>query len=362
MNTTQRIKEKALAMGFDLVGIAPARPSPRKVEFEEWLHRGYQGDMAWMAREPERRTDPDRVVPGARSVLCVGMSYYLEDPPSEVWNDPLRGRIARYAWGLDYHRVLEPMLKELLEFIRGEMGGDVGARYYVDTGPVLEREAAWQAGLGFIGKNTLLIHPEYGSYIFLGEILIAGELDYDQPADEEGASFSRGKEDDSGSHSSCGQCRRCLDVCPTGALVAPYRLDSRLCISYLTIEHKGSIPESLRPLMKNWIYGCDECQTICPWVKRFSRPGKKRFLQADSDVVAPRLDELLALDEDGFRKRFRHTPLQRTKRGKVLRNVAVALGNSGDKSVEPLLEKAMHDAEPLVREHAAWAISQLRSA
>lgn len=347
-----RIRREAERLGFDLVGLAPAQASARGDAYRAWLAAGHHGDMGWLQRDPERRLDPARVLPGARSVVVVGLSYYMEDPPPALWNDPARGRIARYAWGRDYHDVLLPMLEELARFIERERGAPLTCRAYVDTGPVLERDLAARAGLGFVGKNTLLIHPRLGSYLFLGEILLDVDLDYDPPAG--------GEPEGPTGRGTCGSCRRCQESCPTHAFPAPYVLNSRLCISYLTIELKAAIPETLRPLMSNWIYGCDECQSVCPWVRQFSRPGRTRFLRAEAETVAPRLLDLLALDDAGFRERFKGTPILRAKRRGLLRNVAVALGNGGDPAARPALERAAQDAEPLIREHAAWALTRLR--
>jgi epoxyqueuosine reductase len=346
-----RIRNEAERMGFDLVGFARAQASPHGDAYRAWLAAGHQGDMAWLGRDPERRIDPARVLPGARSVVVVGLSYYMEDPPADLWNDPSRGRIARYAWGRDYHDVLLPMLEELARFIASEHGEPFSSRAYVDTGPVLERDLAARARLGFVGKNTLLIHPRLGSYLFLGEILLDVDLDFDEAVDDppEGPT-GRG---------TCGSCRRCQDICPTHAFPAPYILNSRLCISYLTIELKAAIPEALRPLMGHWIYGCDECQSVCPWVRQFAQPGRTRFLRAEPESMAPRLLDLIALDDAGFRDRFRGTPILRTKRRGLLRNVAVALGNWGDPAARSALEKAARDPEALIREHAAWALTRL---
>lgn len=345
MLTADQVKAKALELGFDVVGIARAGRAKGAEDFQRWLEKDYFGDMAWIAKNPERRSDVRNVVEGAKSVVSVGLSYYMGDPPPEVWNDPMRGRIARYAWGRDYHDDMTPRIRELAAWIEAESGRPVPNRAYVDTGPVLEGEWAVRAGLGFQGKNTLMIHPEWGSYIFLGEIILDLELEPDPEGGE--------------SKGTCGSCRRCQDACPTHAFPAPYVLDSRLCISYLTIEYRGSIPVALRSKMKNWIYGCDECQSVCPWVRQFSKPGKARFLKYDLDWAAPHLLDLLALDDQGFRDRFRKSPIPRTKRRGMLRNVCIALGNSKNPEVIPALEKAMTDSEPLIREHAEWAISRL---
>jgi epoxyqueuosine reductase len=293
-------------------------------------------------------------------VVVVGLSYFVLNPPPELWHDPARGRIARYAWGLDYHDIMLPRLRELGQFVDKISGQTCSQRAYVDTGPILERDFAAQAGLGFIGKNTLLISPKMGSYLFLGEILLDLELDYDLPAPDGGASCQIDPPGTSKRVGTCGNCTRCLEVCPTHAFPAPYILDSNLCISYLTIELKGSIPLHLRPLLGNWIFGCDECQEICPWVRRFSQPTRAEFLAYDPEQVTPKLTELMQLDETGFRLRFKGMPLKRTKRRGLLRNVAVALGNWASPEALPVLERALQDPELLIREHAAWAIEQIR--
>jgi epoxyqueuosine reductase len=327
--------------------------------------------MSWLAREPHRREDPRQVWPGAQSVVVVGLSYFVLDPPAELWHDPSRGRIARYAWGLDYHDLMLPRLRELGDFVEKEVGLTINRRPYVDTGPLLERDFAAQAGLGFIGKNTLLINPKIGSYLFLGEILIDVELEYDEPAPDGGASCRitpsdlSGLEDLSGLGTAkrlgtCGNCTRCLNICPTHAFPAPYILNSQRCISYLTIELKGAMPLELRPLMGNWIFGCDECQEICPWVRRYSQASNQNFLRYDPDGVAPKLMDLMRLDEAAFRARFKGTPILRAKRRGLLRNVAVALGNWGSSEALPVLEQALDEPEPLVREHAAWAIERIK--
>jgi epoxyqueuosine reductase len=359
MTLTQLIKEKAYALGFDLIGVAPASRAPHAEAYRRWLAQGYQAGMAWLARRPERREAPDQVVAGAKSVVVVGLSYFVLDPPGELWADPSRGRLARYAWGIDYHEVMIPRLRQLGDFIDHLCGQTRRQRAYVDTGPVLERDFAAQAGLGFIGKNTLLISPRLGSYLFLGEILIDLELDYDQPAAAGGASCRDERPGRSKRLGSCGNCTRCLEICPTYAFPAPYILDSNRCISYLTIELKGSIPLQLRPLLGNWIFGCDACQEICPWVRRFSQPGRAGFLRYEPELIAPKLIDLMALDEAAFRARYRNSPIQRTKRRGFLRNVAVALGNWGDPQALPVLEQARYDPEPLIREHALWAIEQI---
>lgn len=390
MSFSQRIKEKAYDLGFDLIGLAPAECAPHAEAYRRWLAQGYNAQMTWLGREPERRADPRQVLPGAQSVVVVGLSYFVLNPPSELWNDPARGRIARYAWGLDYHDLMLPRLHELGDFVDKEAGKTVNRRAYVDTGPVLERDFAAQAGLGFIGKNTLLINPNIGSYLFLGEILVDVELEYDEPAQDGGASchldlpgiplpltppvegrtvhtspplggIGGGELETSKRWGTCGNCTRCLNICPTYAFPAPYILDSSRCISYLTIELKGSIPLELRPLLGNWIFGCDACQEICPWVRRYSRPTRESFLSYEPDRAAPKLMDLMGLDDAAFRARFKGTPLLRPKRRGLLRNVAVALGNWGSPQALPMLEQALHDPEPLIREHARWAVDRIEN-
>lgn len=374
MDLGERIKTKAVELGFDLAGIAPAQPARHAVALPRWLAESFHGEMAWLARDPARRSDPRLVLEGARSMVAVGRSYFVENPPAEIWNDPSRGRIARYAWGPDYHDRLTPMLKELAAFIEADAGPGTVARYYVDTGPVLERDFAAAAGLGFIGRNTLLIHPQFGSYLFLGVILVNHELPCDEPAGKGGSILSTrrleqapqpsspeppSKACDRLIEASCGTCRRCLDTCPTHAFPAEYILDSRKCISYLTIELRTAIPEALRPKMGNWVFGCDACQSVCPWVRRYAHPRDRSFLAYDADRMVPELIPLMGLDDEDFRTRYRGTPLARTKRRGLLRNVAVALGNWGDPSARPCLEKALRDPEPLIAEHARWALDRL---
>jgi len=374
MTLTELIREKAYDLGFDLIGVAPASRAPHADAFASWVEAGYAASMGYMKRNIERRQDPRQVLPGARSVVVVGLSYHTADPADDLWNDPSRGRISRYAWGPDYHDVLIRRLDQLAVFIARNAGGDIRHRAYVDTGPVLERDFAAQAGIGFIGKNTCLISPTLGSYLFLGEVLVNVDLEYDAPAANMGERIEvlcsevpqetqLGRQPTRSSRrrvGSCGACARCLTACPTGALMAPYILDSSRCISYLTIELKGTIPIDLRPSMGNWIFGCDECQSICPWPRRFSRPTGERFVQHEPEWCAPRLLDLIAMDERAFRARFAGGPVLRAGRRGLLRNVAIALANWGDPRAMPALQRATEDPEPLVREHAAWAMAHIR--
>jgi len=344
MNLTQRIRKRAQSLGFDLVGISPAFPVPHLDAYRAWIAKGHHGEMGYMARTDrvERRKNPAAILPGVRSIVCVGLNYYPGPLSNGLEGDPSRGLIAGYAWGQDYHDLMLSRLEELSRFIRSQAKSAV-TRTYVDTGPILERAYAAQAGLGFIGKNTCLIHPQMGSWLFLGEILTDVEL---APTPRE-------------TTVNCGTCRRCLDACPTGALVAPHVLDARRCISYLTIELKGAIPPDLRPLMGRWIYGCDVCQQMCPWQQFAATTREQAFLAQAPDRAAPRLTELIQMSEETFRRRYAGTPILRIGRGRLLRNVTVALGNWGDERALPTLRHALADPEPLVRDHAAWALEQI---
>jgi epoxyqueuosine reductase len=312
-----------MQLGFELVGIAPAGRPTHADYYLNWLESGYHGEMAYLARPDAvaRRLNPSEALPGARSIIVVAMNYHVQNP--ESLDDPSRGLVARYARGSDYHRVFEEKLEQLATELRVSLGSDVGIRAYVDYGPVLERDHAQRAGLGWIGKNTLLIHPNLGSYLFLGELLTDAELEPDDPFRLE----------------HCGTCERCIDACPTGAIKAGRKLDARLCISYLTIELRGPIPIELRALIDNRIFGCDICQEVCPWNREIAGTSEPRF-QPRADVSGVELIALMGLSEEQFRQRFSDTPLTRPKRTGLLRNVAVALGNWGDRAAVPVLTRA----------------------
>jgi epoxyqueuosine reductase len=310
----EELEAEARRLGFDLLGVAPPVPPPEAVRtYQEWLKAGYHGDMAYMARPDRvaRREDPALILPGVRAVVCVAVNYYPGDFPGvsgASGNAGPVGRISRYAWGMDYHEWMLPRLEELAAFIRERTGGTARHRAYTDTGPLLERALAAQAGLGFIGKNTCLIHPRLGSWLFLGEILVDVDLPFTGPP----------------MPPRCGTCTRCLDACPTGALVAPYVLDARRCISYLTIESRGDIPPDLRARLGDWVYGCDVCQEVCPW-NRFARPtAVADFLPVSPDRAAPPLADLLSLDEEAFRRRFGGSPIARIGRERLQRNARSA--------------------------------------
>ena len=343
---TEEIVARAHLLGFDLVGIVPLAPPATMAHYQAWLARGYHGEMAYLARPDAiaKRTDLSLILPEAQSAVTVGANYATDALPAELGDDPSRGILASYAWGDEYHGWFASRLQQLAEFIQDLCGEPVAYRAYADTGPILERDLAARGGLGFVGKNTNLIHPRLGSWLFLGELLLAAKL----PAT--GSRLEQG---------TCGNCTRCLDACPTGALVAPYVLDARRCISYLTIEHKGAIPRELRPLLGNRIFGCDVCQEVCPWNRRQARPTEEPAFQPRPGAIAPSLIELLALDADSFRSRYEGSAVLRAKRRGLLRNVAVALGNWGDRAAVAPLARALGDDEPLIRGHAAWALGQI---
>jgi len=347
--TVQTIIDEAHSLGFDLAGIVPAESPTTLDRYHTWLENGLHGKMTYLARTDAvaKRADLSLIQPGVRSVVVVGANYHSSAVPPALRDDPSRAIISSYAWGDEYHDWMDSRLQQLAAFIQGAVEEPVAYRAYVDTGPILERELAARAGLGFVGKNTSLIHPRLGSWLFLGELLLDVELPATQPTAAQGT---------------CGGCIRCLEACPTGALVEPYVLDARRCISYLTIELKGAIPRELRPRLGNRIFGCDVCQEVCPWNRRFAQPTPEPAFQPRPDALAPRLADLLALDETGFLLRFQQSPVKRARRRGLLRNAAVALGNWGDRSAVEPLAGALRDEEPLVRGHAAWALGRVRSA
>ncbi len=332
----------AKQLGFDVCRVARCGPPPHAAEFQEWLQAGHAGDMAWMERNAERRTNPELVLPGVKSVVVLGMNYWQgrEGEKLNKERSSAAGRIARYAWGDDYHDIIEQKLREI-DALLVSFGG--AQKCYVDTGPVLERDFAALSGAGWHGKSTMLISPKLGTWFFLAEILTTLELPEDATMPDR-----------------CGRCTRCIDACPTGAIVAPHQVDARRCISYLTIELKGSIPEELRPMIGDRIYGCDECLDACPW-NRFAQESQVTSFAAREFVHGWSLRNFLSLDDDGFRKLFRKSPIKRIKRRGFLRNVCVALGNIGTSEDLPALEKVAQDPEPLIAEHAQWAIGQIRA-
>jgi len=338
---TSSLRRHARELGFDLVGIAPADPLEGVQFYARWLALGYAGEMEYLKRHLDRRHDPRKLVAGARSVICVGMKYHQPAAPTP---DALSGTLACYARGDDYHDVVKARLADLWHYVVAAAGNAPRGRCYVDTAPVLERELASRAGLGWRGKNTCLINSRQGSFFFLGEIITDLVLEYDQPA------VAR-----------CGTCTRCLEACPTEAFPEPYLLDARRCLSYLTIEHRGPIPLALRSKLGNRVLGCDVCQDVCPWNRRVTRAPEPAFAPREGLDPASLID-LLRLDAEAFSARFRRHPAKRPKRRGLLRNVAVALGNSGCQEAVPHLVRALTDAEPLIRSHAAWALGQLGGA
>ncbi len=342
MTPSQEIKRRARDLGFDLVGIAPAERPVHADFYLEWLSRGYGGEMSYLGRPDavRRRLDPALALAGARSIIVVALNYNTKD--DDTIEDPTHPIVARYARGTDYHLIFEDKLERLAQALADVVGPDVKARSYVDYGPVLEREHAQRAGLGWIGKNTMLIHPRIGSYLFLGEILTDAAIEPDDPFVPD----------------HCGTCERCIVACPTGAITHARHLDARLCISYLTIELRGPIPRPLRPLIGNRIFGCDICQEVCPWNDDIPGGGEPGFTAREA-VTGPRLIELMALSEEDYHKRFQGTALTRCKRRGLLRNVAVAIGNWGNRSALPALIRGLHDEEPLVRGHCAWALGRI---
>ena len=343
LSLEDRLKQQCRRLGFELAGIAPASSTDSFEELQDWLARGYAGDMSYMERHAEARRHPASILRAVRSVVMVGMNY-LPAARDQASLPPSFGLVARYARGADYHDVLRRKLNLLLDWVRREVPGCTG-RGVVDTAPLLERDFARRAGLGWFGKNTMLLNKKMGSYFFLGALLLDIELRPDAPHEA----------------AHCGTCTACLDACPTKAFVAPGQMDARRCLSYLTIELKGSCPDEHRPYMEQWLFGCDICQEVCPW-NRKAPPGAEPALAAREDLEAIDLIDLLGLTEEAFRQRFRGTALMRTRRRGLLRNAALLLGNRGDRAALPALRRALTDPEPLVREAAAWAIERIELA
>jgi len=357
-DTRAQVIALARKLGFDLCRFAKAETPEHAAEFRDWLDRGDAGEMNYLARKSERRCDPRQILPNAKTVIVLALNYFQGArktrpvtagvPPAGVVIEEVAagtaaltapGRIARYAWGEDYHNLIEKKLAVIDQFLR-ECGG--GQKCYVDTGPMLERDHAASAGIGWHGKSTMLLNREFGTWFFLAEILTTLEF-----------------APDTAQKNYCGLCTRCIDACPTGAITAPHQVDARRCISYLTIELKGSIPTELRPLIGDRIYGCDDCLDACPW-NRFAKVSRETAFAMRPEVAAMKLRDYLSLDDDKFRRLFRNSPIKRTKRRGLLRNVCVALGNVGTADDLPALEKATADSEPLIAEHAQWAIGQIR--
>ncbi|MDA0786856.1 MAG: tRNA epoxyqueuosine(34) reductase QueG [Proteobacteria bacterium] len=338
-----RIREKARALGFDAVGFAPVRLAPEiRENLATFLAEGRHGDMDWLPAKAERRREPAALWPEARSVIALGMAYTPDPSAFDSLDQPGIGHLSVYARGRDYHDVVKKRLKALARWICEEFPGDV--KVFVDTAPVMEKPVAQAAGLGWQGKHTNLVSRAHGSWLFLGEVFTTLDLP-----------------DDTAVEDHCGSCRQCLDACPTNALPAPYQIDPRRCISYLTIELKGPIDRELRPLIGNRIYGCDDCLAACPWNK-FAAAAPVTDLRAREEFNAPRLADLARLDDAAFRTFFSRTAIKRVGRDRFVRNVLTALGNVGGESAVDAARERLDDASPLVRGAAVWALSRLLSA
>ena len=338
----QSIKKKARQLGFSLVGVTTCEPPAHLDVYQNWIAAGYHGEMGWLATERaiKRRADPHEILKECQSILVLGMLYEQAD---NFRKRDDHGRIASYAIGKDYHDRIPPLLREIVRYIEEQVGEHVPNRVYTDTGSIMEREIAQRAGLGWIGKNTCLINPKEGSYFFLAEIFLGIALDADEPflSDQ------------------CGSCTRCIEVCPTSCILPNRTIDASRCISYLTIELKSEIPEELRALIGDWVFGCDVCQQVCPWNQPFSTHKKQSIFDDSTSASYPDLDESLSLTTEKFNRLFKGSAVKRTKRRGYLRNIAVAAGNQGSPNLVKSLVNAMQDPESLVRRHVAWALGQI---
>lgn len=334
-----QVKHWAAEAGFDDCRFAKAGTASHAKEFLDWIELGKHGEMAWLERNPHRRCDPREVLPGCRTVICLALNYFPGNNPFPE-NHPGGYRIARYAWNNDYHDLIEKKLRELDQKLQ-TLGGT--QKFYVDTGPVLERDFASDAGLGWNGKSTMQIHRRLGTWFFLADILTTLDLTPDAPIRDH-----------------CGSCTRCMTACPTQAITAPRQLDARRCVSYLTIEHKGPIPHEFRRAIGNRIYGCDDCLQACPW-NRFASTSREASFHARESVFSMQMRDFLSLTDESFRALFAKSPIKRIKRPAFLRNVCVALGNTGTADDLPALKQAAQDPHPLVAEHALWAIAEIEN-
>ena len=344
MTLEQDIKSFALRLGFDRVGITDAAPFARdEAAAVERVRDGLMDGLPWYTEERVRRMNrPAGMLDGARSIIALAMSYKTDDPPPA--DGVPRGKVARYAWGRDYHSLMKTRLRRFVRELPDVVGGEVNARFFVDDGPMNDRAAAECAGVGWFGKNTNILTPTHGSWVFLAEVVTDLELTPDAPLKK-----------------TCGECVRCIPACPTDAIVAPFVIDNRRCISFLTIELRGAIPTDLRPLMGDWVFGCDICQDVCP-VNRKAAGSREAEFGKRHDFDAPELIPLLYLDADGFRRRFEGSPIRRAKLDGLQRNVCVALGNLGDARAVPALADALRAGGPLARSHAAWALGRIGGA
>jgi epoxyqueuosine reductase len=337
MDLKEQIKVKSKQLGFILAGVTTPEPPPHYSTFENWLAQDHHGEMNYLVSERSRmrRADPRQILPECKSILVLATPY---SPPASSRKGN-GGEVASYAWGDDYHDILPARMKDLIQFIEEQVGGPVKNRCYTDTGPILERDLAQRAGIGWIGKNTCLINPKQGSYFLLSEILLDLVLEPDLPFVTD----------------HCGTCRRCIEACPTDCILPDRTLDARRCISYLTIELKDEIPTGLREKIGDWVFGCDICQMVCPW-NRFAGEGDPVF--GDENPLQSLTDELAITNQD-FNRRFKRSPVKRARRRGYLRNVAVALGNTGDMHALPVLKNVLNDEEPIIQEHAQWAIGKI---
>ena len=341
MSRERKIKDLALSIGFDRVGITDAAPFVRDEKAAAARVRdGLMDGLAWYTEERVRRMNrPKTLLDGARSVISLAMSYKTTEPPTA--SDVPRGRVARYAWGRDYHSLIKARVRRFVRELPDAVGEPVRARHFVDDGPMNDRAAAERAGVGWFGKNTNILTPTLGSWAFLAEVITNLDLRADAPLKK-----------------TCGECARCIPACPTGAIVAPYVIDNRKCISFLTIELRGAIPRDMRPLVGDWVFGCDLCQDVCP-VNRKAAVSREAEFGKRHDFDAPALIPLLSLDEDGFRRRFEGSPIRRAKLSGLRRNACVALGNIGDRAAVPALSAALRSDDAIVRAHAAWALGRI---
>lgn len=337
---TRRIRSIASELGFEAIGIAPIEALPGG-QLDEWLTRNYHGEMHYMARNRDKRLNPRLIFPEARSMVSVALSY--GDLQEQPYEEPDRGVISKYAQGEDYHRILQDRLHKLLKRIR-EIAPEADGRIYVDTGPVMDKAWASRSGIGWLGKHTNILSRALGSWFFLGEIILNLELEYDQAVEDH-----------------CGSCSRCIEACPTDAIVEPYVLDSRRCVSYLTIELREDIPVELRKPMGNLIFGCDICQDVCPWNRKSAVPSQVEEFQSRPSAESPPLDRLGELTPEDFSREFRDSAVKRTKWRGLMRNVAVAMGNSGNFAFAQSLNRLLNTSDAMVRRHAAWALAQLGS-
>ena len=333
-----KLKTQALRLGFCLAGITSPDPPKSFPQYQNWIDAGLHADMTYLAAERnlQRRRDPREILPECRSILVLALPYF---PPTNTG-----GSIAAYAWGADYHETFKPLLKQLVQFLEEETDRPVPNRWHTDTGPILERDLARRAGLGWIGKNSMLINPRQGSYFLLAEILLGLDLPPDLPFEAD----------------HCGSCTRCIQACPTACILPDRTLDAGRCISYLTIENKGPIPVELRPQLEEWVFGCDRCQQVCPW-NRFAPENGYPAFASRPDFPPADLSNELNLTSEQFNRKFKGSPLKRAKRRGYLRSISVALGNRAKPANRPALIQALSDPEPLIRQHSVWALGQLSS-